>query len=105
MSFPSNAESQGSGGAAFLASTDTDLDEVVESILKLDPQGIRFARVFRETFDQLYDGQRTGRYRWDQLFKTEKTHYGTLIEINLQREFEFADGDVLDYKIAGKEVD
>ncbi len=63
------------------------------------------AKVFRATFDQLYDGQRTGRYRWDQLFKTEKTHYGTLIEINLQREFQFDDGVVLDYRIAGFEVD
>jgi len=31
-------------------------------------------------------------YRWDQLYKTEKTHFGTLVEINLQREFGFADG-------------
>ncbi len=27
----------------------------------------------RQTLDQLYDGVRTGRYRWDQLYKTEKT--------------------------------
>jgi len=70
-----------------------------------DEDGARFARVFRETFDQLYDGQRTGRFKWDQLFKTEKTHYGTLIEINLQREFQFADGRDLDYRIAGVDVD
>ncbi|WP_418396390.1 NaeI family type II restriction endonuclease, partial [Yersinia enterocolitica] len=52
------------------------------------------AKVFRATFDQLYDGQHTGRYSVEQLFKTEKTHFGTLIEINLQREFGLADGDV-----------
>ena len=63
------------------------------------------ARVLRETFDQLYDGQRTGRYRWDQLFKTEKTHCGTLVEINLQRQFNFEDGVLLDYRIAGVDVD
>ncbi|SNU01902.1 Restriction endonuclease NaeI [Ruaniaceae bacterium KH17] len=63
------------------------------------------ARVFRQTFDQLYDGQHTGRYRLDQLFKTEKTHFGTLIEINLQRELSFADGETLDFSIAGCEVD
>lgn len=84
---------------------DLELEEVVSAIIGMDPSGERFARVFRETFDQLYDGQRTGRYRWDQLFKTEKTHYGTLIEINLQREFKFNDGEVLDYKIEGIEVD
>ena len=87
------------------ANRDDELELVVTTLMALDPQGERFASVFRETFDQLYDGQRTGRYKWDQLFKTEKTHYGTLVEINLQREFEFADGVVLDYKIAGIEID
>lgn len=84
---------------------DPEIDRVVRHLQNLDPSGERFGNVFRETFDQLYDGQRTGRYRWDQLYKTEKTHYGTLIEINLQREFSFADGDVLDYKIDGIEID
>ena len=63
------------------------------------------SRVLRETFDQLYDGQHTGRYHLGQLFKTEKTHFGTLVEINLQREFSFANGELLDYQIAGHEVD
>ena len=65
----------------------------------------RVATVLRDTLDQLYDGQRTGRYKWDQLHKTEKTHCGTLVEINMQREFQFADGKKLDYKIANTEVD
>lgn len=86
-------------------STDSPLEEVVEELLSLDPNGTRTASVFRSTFDQLYDGQRTGRYKWDQLFKTEKTHFGTLIEINLQREFKFNDGKLLDYRIRGHEVD
>ncbi|WP_461174170.1 restriction endonuclease [Arthrobacter sp. Z1-9] len=84
---------------------DPELEAVAATLLAMDPDGSRMAKVFRATFDQLYDGQRTGRYRWDQLFKTEKTHYGTLIEINLQREFQFDDGVVLDYRIAGFEVD
>lgn len=74
-------------------------------LMAMDTDGSRFGSVLRATFDQLYDGGRTGRYRWDQLFKTEKTHFGTLVEINLQREFEFADGVKLDYCIAGYEVD
>jgi len=65
----------------------------------------RVAVVIRDTLDQLYDGQRTGRYKWDQLHKTEKTHCGTLVEINMQREFQFADGDKLDYRVAGVDVD
>jgi len=61
--------------------------------------------VLRATLDQLYDGVRTRRYRWDQLYKTEKTHCGTLVEINMQREFGYADGETLDFNIAGLEVD
>lgn len=72
----------------------------------MDPDGHGFACVIRETFDWLYDGPRTGRFRWEQLRKTEKTHMGTLIEIALQREFdEFLDGNKLDYRIGGVEVD
>jgi hypothetical protein len=53
----------------------------------------------------LLDGQHTGRYRWDQLYKTEKTHFGTLVEINLQREFGFTDGKAMDFAICGVDVD
>lgn len=84
---------------------DVGLAAVASQILLMDPTGDRVGTVLRETLDQLYDGQRTGRYRWDQLHKTEKTHCGTLVEINLHREFKFADGQDLDYEIAGHEVD
>ncbi|MGP5396536.1 NaeI family type II restriction endonuclease [Arthrobacter rhombi] len=82
-----------------------ELDAVEQFIRREDPLGAKFADIFRQTFDQLYDGQRTGRYRWDQLYKTERTHYGTLAEINIQRAFGFDDGQKLDYNIAGFEVD
>lgn len=84
---------------------DIELDQVIVELKRLDPNGERTARIIRYTFDQLYDGQHTGRYRWDQLHKTEKTHCGTLVEINLQREFLFEDGEKLDFKIRGIEVD
>jgi hypothetical protein len=72
----------------------------------MDPDGQAFGRVLRDTYDWLYDGQRTGRYTWTQLRKTEKTHMGSLVEIELQREFdEFMDGESLDYRIAGVDVD
>src|SRR3954470_11345477 len=86
-------------------STDEELRGVADAIRSLDPSGLRTAQVLRDTLDQLYDGQRTGRYRWDQLFKTEKTHCGTLVEINLHREFKFQNGAKLDYRIAGADVD
>lgn len=84
---------------------DSALQAVVESLHSQDPLGQRMSKVLRKTFDQLYDGQHTGRYHVGQLFKTEKTHFGTLVEINLQREFNFANGELLDYQIAGHEVD
>ena len=71
----------------------------------LDPAGDRVAAVLRDTLDQIYDGQHTGRWHYDQLNKTEKTHVGTLVEINLHRRFGFADGTVTDYRIAGVDVD
>ncbi|MFM9454509.1 NaeI family type II restriction endonuclease [Streptomyces europaeiscabiei] len=84
---------------------DPELDRVYEHIKALDPTGRRFARVLRDTIDQLLNGEVTGRYDWKTLFKTEKTHAGTLVEINLQREFRFADGDAMDYQIVGVDVD
>ena len=84
---------------------DPDLTAVALALRAADPGGLRTSRVLRDTLDQLYDGMRTGRYRWDELHKTEKTHCGTLVEINMQREFGFADGDKLDFHIAGVDVD
>ena len=66
---------------------DTALEEVKQTVLQLDPDGSRWAAAIRHTYDMIYNGQETGRYRWAQLMKTEKTHFGTLFEINAQREF------------------
>jgi cellobiose-specific phosphotransferase system component IIA len=86
---------------------DRELEAVVTELRGARPAETerRIADVLRNTIDQLLDGQHTGRYRWEQLYKTEKTHAGTLVEINLQREFKFIDGEELDYRIANAEVD
>ncbi|MFF7371879.1 NaeI family type II restriction endonuclease [Streptomyces tricolor] len=84
---------------------DPELTAVTRHLLAADPDGRRMAAAVRRSIDMLLDGQHTGRYRWDQLYKTEKAHLGTLIEINLQREFGFADGRDMDYSIAGTDVD
>ena len=84
---------------------DAEIRAVEAQLYSIDPTGDRIANVLRDTLDQLYDGQHTGRWRFEQLHKTEKTHMGTLVEINLHREFGFADGVTTDYKIAGIEVD
>jgi hypothetical protein len=84
---------------------DPELDAVEAELYQLDLGGSIVAAVIRDTLDQIYDGQHTGRWQFDQLYKTEKTHMGTLIEINLQRRFDFDGGDATDYRIAGVEVD
>ncbi|MFE2421504.1 NaeI family type II restriction endonuclease [Streptomyces hokutonensis] len=85
--------------------TDDELTKVIEHIRSLPHSKLRFAKVLRNTIDQLLDGENTGRYDWNSLYKTERTHAGTLVEINLQREFKFADGDPMDYRIRGIDVD
>ncbi|MGV9411146.1 NaeI family type II restriction endonuclease [Nocardia sp. NPDC003693] len=84
---------------------DSELEEVRLELHRRDPDGLRTAQVLRDTIDQLLNGEVTGRYDWKTLMKTEKTHAGTVVEINLQRAFQFDDGDAMDYKIAGHDVD
>jgi Restriction endonuclease NaeI len=84
---------------------DPELEAVEAQLHMLDPTGAQVAEVLRDTLDRIYDGQHTGRWSYDQLHKTEKTHVGTLVEINLHRKFDFTDGVVTDYRIAGFEVD
>ncbi|APB00611.1 NaeI family type II restriction endonuclease [Nocardia seriolae] len=85
--------------------SDPELQEVYAALRALDPDGQKFAAVLRSTIDQLLNGEVTGRYDWNDLMKTEKTHAGTLVEINLQRQFKFHDGVDMDYSIAGVDVD
>lgn len=85
--------------------SDLALHAVADEILRLDPDGTRWGAVFRHTYDMIYNGPETGRFRWSELMKTEKTHFGTVFEINAQREFEFDGGDTTDYRIAGHQVD
>jgi hypothetical protein len=87
------------------ASGDSELIRVAAFMRGRDPDGIRTAAIVRQTYDQIYDGQRTGRYRFEQLRKTEKTHFGSILEINLQRDLDLPDGTKLDFRIADVEVD
>jgi hypothetical protein len=87
------------------AATDPQREQVAAVLRAADPDLTQMAATIRRAFDLLLDGQHTGRYRWDQLHKTEKTHAGTLVEIGLQRTLGLADGTTLDYCIAGAEVD
>jgi hypothetical protein len=88
-----------------ITTDDAQLEAVAGELIIADPEGRKIGHVLRRTYDMLLDGQHTGRYLWEQLSKTEKTHFGTLAEINLQRAFAFADGKAMDFAIRGVDVD
>jgi hypothetical protein len=65
----------------------------------------RFRWVLRDSLDELMDGQRTGRWCYQHLNKTEKTYLGTAVEVNLTKEFSIAEGVDLDWRVAGADLD
>jgi hypothetical protein len=50
---------------------DPELAAVAGELRALDGDGSRMADAIRGALDMLLDGQHTGRYRWDQLHKTD----------------------------------
>lgn len=65
----------------------------------------RFRWALRDSLDELLDGQRTGRWAYQHLSKTEKTHLGTVVEVNLTKEFDFPNGVDLDWQIESRDID
>jgi len=94
--FPNQAET---------SSIDAALSEVCRFLMAKPDLLSIVGRAIRRSFDEVIDAPRTGRYRIEQLEKTEKTYIGTKIEIVLRSELELARGDVLDNLISGHEVD
>lgn len=68
----------------------------------------RIGDVIRRAFDEVLDGQRTGRFIYEDLKNTEKTYVGTKVEILLAEEFDLPPGPGpkhLDFGIEGIGVD
>lgn len=65
----------------------------------------RFRWALRDSLDELLDGQRTGRWAYQHLTKTERTYLGTAVEVNLTKEFDIDNGADLDWSIAGLDID
>jgi hypothetical protein len=82
-----------------------DLRSVVEWFLRHEDARDRFRWVLRHSLDQLLDGEHTGRWNYLHLSKTEKTHLGTIVEINLTKEFGIDDGGHLDWQVDGADLD
>ncbi|MGE7433974.1 NaeI family type II restriction endonuclease [Kitasatospora sp. NPDC001175] len=82
-----------------------DLAPFVEWFNKQPEARERFRWALRDSLDELLDGQRTGRWAYQHLTKTEKTYLGTAVEVNLTKEFDIANGEDLDWSIAGLDID
>jgi len=65
----------------------------------------RFAAAIRHSFDDVLDGQRTGRYSLAELSPVEKTYIGTRVEIRIETGFGLQRGRRMDYLVDGQEVD
>ena len=92
-----------------VAVTNTPSDSAVDKILawfgSQEDAADRFRWSLRDSLDELLDGQRTGRWAYQHLKKTEKTYLGTAVEVNFTKEFDIADGQTLDWLINEVEVD
>ena len=82
-----------------------ELEPIAEWFHSEDDARERFRWALRDSLNELLDGQRTGRWAYQHLSKTEKTHLGTVVEVNLTKEFEFANGVDLDWQITGRDID
>ncbi|WP_169734127.1 NaeI family type II restriction endonuclease [Hamadaea tsunoensis] len=80
---------------------DADLEALARALLRLDPDGTRFAAVLRRSLDQMYDGQHTGRFSWEQMTRIEKSSLSARIELELMREFSLVSGGRSDLELAG----
>lgn len=85
--------------------SDDGLDRAVAWFRGQPAMEERFGAAIRQSFDEVFDGQRTGRYRIEQLSKVEKTYIGTKVEIVVQDEFGLQRGRRLDYLVDDQDVD
>jgi hypothetical protein len=84
---------------------DCGLKEVVAWFRSHNDLVARFGSIFRQSLDEVLDGQRTGRFDVNVLAKTEKTYLGTKVEIVTRAAFELPQGARMDYTVAGHDVD
>jgi hypothetical protein len=87
------------------ASHEAAMAGLIGEIRRLDSDGSRMRGVVDSAGLHVLDPVHTGRYRWSQLTKIEKSSLGGIVLNRLQREFGFNDGRSLDLEIAGHEVD
>jgi hypothetical protein len=82
-----------------------DLFEIAQWFENQEDARRRCGFVFRDALDFMLDGQHTGRWHYDHLSKTEKTHLGSMLEITFAKEFEIQEGSLIDWHVAGQDLD
>ncbi|MER7764951.1 NaeI family type II restriction endonuclease [Streptomyces sp. NPDC097619] len=93
------------------AGADPELEAILAWFLALPHHETRFAQVFRQSIDEVLDGQRTQRFDLSvktgegRVEKTEKTYLGTKVEIVARAAFELGYGKPMDYLVEGVNVD
>lgn len=65
----------------------------------------KFQSLVRSALDEVIDTPRTSRVSLDECEQTEKTYLGTKIEILVRNAFSLENGEEMDYKVEGLEVD
>jgi len=91
-----------------IGGSDEELEKVGAWWLRQPRADQRIGDVLRRAFDEVLDGQRTGRFLYEELANSEKTYVGTKVEILLREEFQLARGPEpkrLDFSIEGIGVD
>ncbi|MEU3071709.1 NaeI family type II restriction endonuclease [Streptomyces sp. NPDC006906] len=78
---------------------------VRDELVGLDTSGRRMAAVLEHATEKLLDGELTGRFRWEELTKSEKAMAGELIGNLMRHDFRFDTRGPLDFRIAGVDVD
>ncbi|GAA3390632.1 NaeI family type II restriction endonuclease [Streptomyces roseoviridis] len=84
------------------------MDEVAvvrDELRGLDPSGRRMTAVLERATEKLFDGELTGRFRWEELTKSEKAMAGQLVGNLMRHHFRFDTCGPLDFRIAGVDVD
>ncbi|MFE5908669.1 NaeI family type II restriction endonuclease [Streptomyces wedmorensis] len=95
-------------GAESIPSATHGVDELAvvrEELLCLDPSGRRMTAVLEQATERLLDGELTGRFRWEELTKSEKAMVGQLVENLMRHDFRFDTSGPLDVRIAGVDAE
>ncbi len=89
----------------FFFEPDVALESVADFLIKKKDLHKVISQGLRQSFDEVIDGARTGRYSIAQLEKTEKTYIGTKVEIIIRDKLSLERGRILDNLICNHEVD